>query len=120
MTELSANARLILQIGQLLSDHHLSELDLGDLDDLETPTYILHSDNDGDISDDPVTKVFWDGHELSVEVDATRYNETQRVYQDEFDTNTDALEGIRDNVVEVLERLGFKVANPQNDALSTL
>lgn len=99
MKTFSKNARLIRQIGELLESNGLTELDLGDLDDLDEPTSILHSDNDGNMSDDPVTKVFWDGHELSVEVDNTEYVESQRVYQDEFDIHTDWLEGIRDNVI---------------------
>ena len=39
MENLSKNARLIRQIGELLESNGLTELDLGDLDELEIPTY---------------------------------------------------------------------------------
>lgn len=120
MKTLSKNARLIRQIGELLTYNGLTELDLGDLDDLDEPTSILHSDNDGNMSDDPVTKVFWDGHELSVEVDNTEYVESQRVYQDEFDIHTDWLEDIRDNVIQVLRGTGLQVPEFPDDQIEEL
>lgn len=120
MENLSKNARLIRQIGELLDGNGLTELDLGDLDELDEPTSIVHSDNDGNISDDPVTKVFRDGDELFVEVENPDGADPLRVYRDEFDTHTEWLEGIRDNVAQVLRRMGLAVPDSLDDPFEGL
>lgn len=86
---------------RLLGVFHLMKLDFGDLDE---PTFVLWNDNKGDIHDDPVTGVRYDGKELSLLVNNRDAMETITLYEDDFATNKDWLSGIHDNIREALDR----------------
>ncbi len=89
----------------ILTNNNLSELSLGDIDELTDPTYVIWYDNHGAPYDDPIIKVIRDGEGLAFEVDARDFGNTVTVQ----DYDVDRLEwwqGIHDNILEVLQRDG--------------
>lgn len=98
---------LMASITTILTNNNLSELSLGDIDELTDPTYVIWYDNNGSPYDDPVIKVMRDDEGLSFEVDARDFGNTVTVQ----DYDVDRLEwwqGIRDNILEVLQRDGTR------------
>lgn len=98
---------VIASITAILIHNGLSELSLGDTDELTEPTNVVWYDKDGNPYDDRVTGVFWDGEELSLEVEAGEFYQRERIYSYDFAfSNIDWLRGVRDNMLEVLQRDG--------------
>lgn len=98
---------VIASITAILHNNGLSELSLGDTDELTEPTNVVWYDKDGNPYDDRVTGVFWDGEELSLEVEASEFSQRERIYSYDFAfSNIDWLRGVRDNMLEVFQRDG--------------
>lgn len=75
---------VIASITAILIHNGLSELSLGDTDELTEPTNVVWYDKDGNPYDDRVTGVFWDGEELSLEVEAGEFYQRERIYSYDF------------------------------------
>ena len=86
---------------RLLMVFYLMKLDFTELDE---PTFVLWNDNKGNIHDDPVTGVRYDGKELSIIVHDRDTNSTITLYEDDFALNEDWLCGIHSNIRETLDR----------------
>ena len=98
---------VIASITAILHNNGLSELSLDDTDELTEPTNVVWYDKDGNPYDDRVTGVFWDGEELSLEVEASEFSQRERIYSYDFAfSNIDWLRGVRDNMLEVFQRDG--------------
>lgn len=92
-------------ISAILKNNNLNELPLGDIDELSDPTYVIWWDNNCTPYEDPVIKVTSDEEGLSFEVDPRDFDNTVTVW----DCDIDRLEwwqGIRENMLEVLQRDG--------------
>lgn len=92
-------------VRDILVNNGLTELSFGDPDELTDPTYIVWYDNHCDPYDDPVLKVFLEDTEIAVEVEARSFGSTITVYDDDIN-RLEWWEGIRANMLEVLERDG--------------
>lgn len=92
----------------ILINNHLSELVLDDPDELDDPVRVVWYDKDNYPYEDYVTKVMWDGKELSLEVEANEFPEHETLYEYDFAfTNVEWLSGIRDNMLETLRNQGL-------------
>lgn len=100
-------------VRNILVNNGLTELSFGNPDELTDATYIVWYDNHCDPYDDPVLKVFLEDTEIAVEVEARSFGNTITVY--DYDINRlEWWEGIRANMLEVLERDGNrKPATPE-------
>lgn len=88
-----------------LSVFHLMKVDFSDLGDFSEPTYVLWTDNRGDIHDDPVIGISYNGEELSLLIDnRDHFNSIITLYEDAFADKIDWLEGIYRNLLEALKR----------------
>lgn len=96
-----------------LSVFHLMKVDFSDLGDLSEPTCVLWTDNRGDIHDDPVIGIGYNGEELSLLIDdRDHFNSTITLYEDAFADKIDWLEGIYGNLLETLEQHPELKENP--------
>lgn len=98
---------LMASIAAILTHNNISELSLGDIDELNDPTYVIWYDNHGTPYDDPVIKVMRDDEGLSFEVDARDFGNTITVQDYDIDRE-EWWKGIRDNMLEVLQRDGIR------------
>ena len=92
-------------VRNILVNNGLTELSLEDTGELEDPTYIIWFDNDCQPYEDPVLKVCIEETGIAVELDARNFGNTVTVYDYDIDRN-EWWEGIRANLLEVLERDG--------------
>lgn len=92
-------------VRNILVNNGLTELSLGEPDELEDPTYIIWYDRHCEPNDDPVSKVCLEDTGLSVEVEARGFGGTITVCDYDID-RIEWWEGIRANLLEVLERDG--------------
>nr|DAE30232.1 MAG TPA: ECL1/2/3 zinc binding protein [virus sp. ct5rm7] len=86
----------------ILLNNGLTELSLGETDELRDPTYIIWYDNDCQPYDDPVQKVCIEENGIAVELYARDFGNTVTVYDYDID-RIEWWEGIRANMLEVLE-----------------
>ena len=92
-------------VRNILLNNGLTELSLGEADELSAPTYIIWYDNDCQPYDDLVSKVCLEDSGIAVEVEARSFGNTITVH--DYDIGLIAWwEGIRTNMLEVLERDG--------------
>lgn len=94
-------------IRTILMNNGRTELSLGEPDELEAPTYIIWYDNACQPYEDPVLKVYLEGANIIAELDARDFGNTVMVYDCDIDRR-ERWEGIRANMLEVLERDGRK------------
>ena len=64
---------IMASIVAILTNNGLTELSLGDYDELHDPAYIVWFDDDGSPYDDPVIKVMVEDNTVSVEVEAREF-----------------------------------------------
>ena len=96
---------LQVAIRNILVNNGLTELSLGEPDELEEPTYIIWYDRHCDPNNDPVSKVCLEETGISVEVEARSFGGTITVCDYDID-RIEWWEGIHVNILEVLERDG--------------
>ena len=92
-------------VRDILVNNGLTELSLGEPDELDDPTYIVWYDRHCKPNDDPVLKVFLEDTGIAVEVEARDFGNTVTVYDYDIDRR-EWWEGIRANLLEVLGRDG--------------
>lgn len=92
-------------VRDILVNNGLTELSLGEPNELNDPTYIVWYDRHCKPNDDPVLKVFLENTGIAVEVEARGFGNTVTVYDYDIDRR-EWWEGIRDNLLEVLGRDG--------------
>lgn len=92
-------------VRNILVNNGLTELSLGNIDELEDPTYIIWFDSDCQPYDDPVLKISLEETGIAVELDARNFGNTITVYDYDID-RIEWWKGIRANMLEVLERDG--------------
>lgn len=92
-------------VRDILVNNGLTELSLGEPDELNDPTYIVWYDRHCEPNDDPVSRVFLEDTGIAVEVEARGFGNTVTVYDYDIDRR-EWWEGIRDNLLEVLGRDG--------------
>ena len=97
--------KLQAAVRNILVNNGLTELSFGEPDELTDATYIVWYDRHCDPYDDPVLKVFLEDTEIAVEVEARSFGNTITVYDDDIN-RLEWWEGIRANMLEVLERDG--------------
>lgn len=83
----------------------LTELCLGEPDELDDPTYIIWYDRHCEPHEDPVLKVYLENEGIAVEVEARSFGNTITVYDYDID-RIEWWKGIHANILEVLERDG--------------
>lgn len=92
-------------IRNILVNNGLTELCLGEPDELDDPTYIIWYDRYCEPNEDPVLKVFLEDAGFAVEVEARIFGNTITVYDYDID-RIEWWKGIHANILEVLERDG--------------
>ena len=92
-------------VRNILVNNGLTKLSLGNIDELEDPTYIIWFDSDCQPYDDPVLKISLEETGIAVELDARNFGNTITVYDYDID-RIEWWKGIRANMLEVLERDG--------------
>lgn len=92
-------------VRNILVNNGLTELSLGEPDELNDPTYIIWYDRHCEPNDDPVSKVCLEDTGIAVEVEARGFGNTITVHDYDIDRR-EWWEGIRANLMEVLERDG--------------
>ena len=93
-------------VRNILINNGLTELSLGEPDELNDPAYIVWYDRHCQPNDDPVLTVrLEEGGNISVEVEARNFGNTVTVYDYDID-RIEWWESIRANMLEVLERDG--------------
>ena len=99
------NDTLIASIATILRNNDLTALAFGDYDELNDPTYVIWWDRHGDPYEDPVIRVALEDGDLSVEVEARDFGNTVALFSSDIDRE-EWWRGIRDNMLEVLQRDG--------------
>lgn len=89
----------------IFKNNGLSELSLGNYDELSDPAYIIWFDDDGSPYDDPVVKVMVEKDHISVEVEARNFSNNAIIQEDEID-RLNWWRCIHTCVLEVLEQDG--------------
>lgn len=92
-------------IRNILVNNGLTELCLGEPDELDDPTYIIWYDRHCEPHEDPVLKVYLENEGIAVEVEARSFGNTITVYDYDID-RIEWWKGIHANILEVLERDG--------------
>ncbi len=92
-------------VRNILVNNGLTELSLGEPDELNDPTYIIWYDRHCEPNDDPVSKVLLEETGIAVEVQARSFGSTITIYDYDID-RIEWWEGICANLLEVLERDG--------------
>ena len=92
-------------IRNILVNNGLTELCLGEPDELDDPTYIIWYDRHCEPHEDPVLKVYLEDEGIAVEVEARSFGNTITVYDYDID-RIEWWKGIHANILEVLERDG--------------
>lgn len=92
-------------IRNILVNNGLTELCLGEPDELDDPTYIIWYDRHCEPHEDPVLKVCLEDEGIAVEVEARSFGNTITVYDYDID-RIEWWKGIHANILEVLERDG--------------
>jgi len=92
-------------IRNILVNNGLTELCLGEPDELDDPTYIIWYDRHCEPNEDPVLKVCLEDEGIAVEVEARSFGNTITVYDYDID-RIEWWKGIHANILEVLERDG--------------
>lgn len=87
----------------ILAHNNIDELSLGNINELNDPTYVIWYDNHGTPYEDPVIKVLRQEEGLSFEIDARDFGNTITIQDYDIDRE-EWWEGIRDNMLEVLQR----------------
>ncbi len=95
-------------IKKYLSVWHLMAIDFQNVE-LKEPTSILWSDNTGNIHDDRVIGIMYDGKELSLKIHAYETNTIITLYEDDFALNLDWLTNIYENLKEVIHSRSEKL-----------
>ena len=96
---------IMASIVAILTNNGLTELSLGDYDELHDPAYIVWFDDDGSPYDDPVIKVMVEDNTVSVEVEAREF--ANNVTLQDYEINRpEWWQQIHASVLEVLERDG--------------
>ena len=96
---------IMASIVDILTNNGLTELSLGDYDELHDPAYIVWFDDDGSPYDDPVIKVMVEDNTVSVEVEAREF--ANNVTLQDYEINRpEWWQQIHASVLEVLERDG--------------
>lgn len=96
---------LMASIRAILNNNNCNELSFGDPEELYAPTYVIWYDNQGNPYDDPIIKVTLQNTELSFKVDARDFGNTITIYEDDINRR-EWWQGIRDNILEVIQRDG--------------
>lgn len=93
------------EIKKHLSILHITKMTFEDLyEELSEPTFVLWVDNKGNIHDDPIIGVEFNGKELSLLVDdRDHFNSVITLYESDFADNIDWLESIYNNIQELLQ-----------------
>lgn len=94
-------------VRNILVNNGLTELSFGEPDELNDPTYIVWYDRHCEPNDDPVSRVLLEDTGIAVEVEARGFGNTVTVYDYDIDRR-EWWEGIRANMLEVLERDGIR------------
>ena len=92
-------------IRNILVNNGLTELCLGEPDELDDPTYIIWYDRHCEPHEDPVLKVCLEDEGIAVEVEARSFGNTITVYDYDID-RIEWWKGIHANILEGLERDG--------------
>ena len=92
-------------IRNILVNNGLTELCLGEPDELDDPTYIIWYDRHCEPHEDPVLKVYLENEGIAVEVEARSFGNTITVYDYDID-RIEWWKGIHAHILEVLERDG--------------
>lgn len=92
-------------VRNILVNNGLTELSLGEPDELNDPTYIIWYDRHCEPNDDPVSKVLFEETGIAVEVQARSFGNTITICDYDID-RIEWWEGIHANMLEVLERDG--------------
>ena len=95
----------IASIMAILRNNNLTELAFGDYDELNDPTYVFWWDNHGTPYEDPVIKIVLEDDDLAIEVEARDFGNIVTLSSSDIDRE-ERWQGIRDNVMEVLQRDG--------------
>lgn len=98
-------SNIMAAIVAIFNNNGLTELSLGNYNELNDPAYVIWYDNDGYPYDDPVVKVMVEDSEISVEVEAREFGNTVTLQSHEIDR----LEWwlcIHASMLEVLEQDG--------------
>lgn len=95
----------IASIMAILRNNNLTELAFGDYDELNDPTYVFWWDNHGTPYEDPVIKIALEDDDLAIEVEARDFGNIVTLSSSDIDRE-ERWQGIRDNVMEVLQRDG--------------
>lgn len=98
-------SNIMASIVAILTNNGLTELSMGNYDELSDPAYIIWFDNDGFPYDDPVVKVMVEDNSVSVEVEARNFSNNVTLQ----DYDIDRLKWwrqIHTSVLEVLEEDG--------------
>ena len=98
-------SNIMAAIVAIFRNNGLTELSLGDYDELSDPAYIIWFDGDGTPYDDPVVKVMVEDDQISVEVEARNFSNNAVIQDYEIDRLV-WWKSIHANVLEVLEQDG--------------
>lgn len=95
----------IASIMAILRNNNLTELAFGDYDELNDPTYVIWWDNHCNPYEDPVIKIALEDDDLAIEVEARDFGNIVTLSSSDIDRE-EWWQGIRDNMLEVLQRDG--------------
>lgn len=89
----------------IFHNNNISQLSLGDPDELDHPTYVIWYDNQGTFYRDPIIQVKLQNTELSFEVDPSDFDNTLTVYEEDI-IRKEWWQSLHDNILEILQRDG--------------